>query len=426
LVPAGDEVLVEGDLSEEDTALQGYFQHFPLEYLHLTAPPQWTLTEATGDNPTTFGYREDFLVALQGLAGGGAAEGELVWVLDGSYTRLDVRGKIVLREIEGTLQDEIAAAIEHGAIGMLIVPTTSSQRELDYLSKGDLPTNIADEAIPVLMVSPDGYERLLEMLNETRVSLGNSPSAKPFGVQVRIQVPLSAPQTVQAVNVLGLLPGSDPELADEVIILGAHYDHVGDDPDSWICDGEALSDPAGIDLSDCQQIPGLRYSGVNDNASGVGLLLEIARVWYESGYQPERSVLFAAWGAQELGDLGGAYYAEHPVFPLEDTLALIELDAVGGGAGYYLEANGTKETEGGILWRLDTIEGLVEGRLILTWQAEENRSIPLRALGVPTLLFNWRGADESNLPDGYADEIDPYRLGVSGRMVTLTLMALAR
>ncbi len=101
------------------------------------------------------------------------------------------------------------------------------------------------------------------------------------------------------------------------MIISAHYDHVGDDPDVWQCLPGATPSEEARDEGLCTVTPGLRYPGENDNASGIGVLLEVARVWQEAGYQPEHSVLFAAWGAQEAGEVGSRYYINHPLFPLE-------------------------------------------------------------------------------------------------------------
>ena len=64
---------------------------------------------------------------------------------------------------------------------------------------------------------------------------------------------------------------------------------------------------------------GLVWPGANDDASGVAVLLEIARSWKEQGYIPKRSVIFVAWDAEELGLLGSIHYVQNPPFPLENT-----------------------------------------------------------------------------------------------------------
>jgi Zn-dependent M28 family amino/carboxypeptidase len=137
-------------------------------------------------------------------------------------------------------------------------------------------------------------------------------------------------------------------------------------------------------------------------------------------------VLFAAWGAQELGQLGSGYYVDHPLLPLEDTEAMLQLDTVGGGNGYYLEAQGGSAREGLLLFNLQVADEWVDGRLTLGGRWAPSDQVSFAEAGIPSLLITWRGSSEDNLPAGIADEVDPYRLGVTGRIVTLAVMATAR
>jgi Zn-dependent M28 family amino/carboxypeptidase len=112
-------------------------------------------------------------------------------------------------------------------------------------------------------------------------------------------------------NVAALLPGSDPALAGEVVIVGAHHDHLG-----WGGEGSLAPDAREI------------HNGADDNASGTAALLEIARRLME-GPRPARSVLFLAFGGEERGLLGSSHYVENPLLPLERTVAMLDLDMVG-------------------------------------------------------------------------------------------------
>jgi hypothetical protein len=245
-------------------------------------------------------------------------------------------------------------------------------------------------------------------------------------MQAQMQVLINPPQIVDTANVLGLLPGSDPELAHEVLIIGAHYDHVGDDPGEVTCLDDPVAGLEGQGDVTCTAGGGLRYPGENDNASGVAVLLEIARLWQETDYKPRRSVLFAAWGAQEVGQQGSSFYVQNPAFPLASTLAVLQMDAVGGGSGYYLEANFDWEREAELIFIMTRAEEAVEGRLAKTTTVGTGDHIPFREAGVPTLPLAWRGSVEHNMPQGFDDEVEAYRMGVTGRMVALTLMTLAR
>ena len=112
-------------------------------------------------------------------------------------------------------------------------------------------------------------------------------------------------------NVVGILPGHDPVLRNQTVILGAHYDHLGHggfgslDPDST----------------------GLVHNGADDNASGAAALIQVAARLAAS--PPARTVVFIAFSGEELGLLGSAYYVKQPIYPLAGTLAMVNLDMVG-------------------------------------------------------------------------------------------------
>jgi Zn-dependent M28 family amino/carboxypeptidase len=123
-------------------------------------------------------------------------------------------------------------------------------------------------------------------------------------------------KTFTTQNVAGLIEGADPTLKREVMIVGAHYDH----------DGEAY---------------GQIWYGADDNGSGTAALLELAEAFGNGFAKPARSVLLCAWAGEEKGLLGSRYYVSHPLFPLERTVAMFQLDMIGRN-----EEHGADESEG--------------------------------------------------------------------------------
>jgi len=112
-------------------------------------------------------------------------------------------------------------------------------------------------------------------------------------------------------NVIGILPGRDPELRNQTIILGAHYDHLG------------LGGFGSLDPDSTGQV----HNGADDNASGAAALIQVAARLAAS--PPARTVVFIAFSGEELGLLGSAYYVKQPIYPLASTLAMVNLDMVG-------------------------------------------------------------------------------------------------
>jgi Zn-dependent M28 family amino/carboxypeptidase len=112
---------------------------------------------------------------------------------------------------------------------------------------------------------------------------------------------------VQSKNVVARVAGSDPKLRDEYIIYTAHWDHLGRDPS---LKGDQI------------------FNGAADNASGTAALLELAEAYVRLAPPPKRSILFLAVTAEEKGLLGAKYYATHPLYPLDKTLADINMDVI--------------------------------------------------------------------------------------------------
>ena len=112
-------------------------------------------------------------------------------------------------------------------------------------------------------------------------------------------------------NVIGILPGRDPVLRTQAIILGAHYDHLG-------LGGFGSLDPDST---------GKVHNGADDNASGAAALIQVAARLAAS--PPARTVVFIAFSGEELGLVGSAHYVKEPIYPLAGTLAMVNLDMVG-------------------------------------------------------------------------------------------------
>jgi len=394
-----------------------YFQRFPADYASLAEAPQVRILDPAGGIATSLIHRQDLLTKFEEVVAWGEATGELVYIRDFDYGQMDLTGKIVLRKPDRALSVEVAMAVDHGAAGILFLSDLDYER--GQSTKAALPMTLTGAIeCPAVWLTLSGSEQILEAAGHTLVSLRAGPPAQPLGFQVQVRVPLSRPEPVEVTNVLGFLPGADPELSTEVVIVGAHYDHVGNDPEIVLCNGGGEA---------CQTVPGLRYPGLNDNASGLAVMLEIARLWSEGGYRPARTVLFAAWIGQEAGQVGSNYYAGHPVLPLENTVAAIQLDSLGGGRGYRLEGRGEWEREGQLLLILELTEELLEGRarIVPPSTSIESDDQPFRERSIPSMLISWQDADETNLPEGLADELEPERVANAGRMAALVLMSAA-
>ena len=131
----------------------------------------------------------------------------------------------------------------------------------------------------------------------------------PLSMGIRATITISNKfRNVNSKNVMGVLEGSDPSLKDEYVIYTAHWDHLGNVP--------------GVDGDD------KIFNGAYDNATGLAGLFELAEAYTKLRTPPRRSILFLAVTAEEQGLLGSKHYAEFPVFPLEKTVAVINMDGM--------------------------------------------------------------------------------------------------
>jgi Zn-dependent M28 family amino/carboxypeptidase len=160
-------------------------------------------------------------------------------------------------------------------------------------------------------ITLDAAKKLLADCGQDFDALKKSAITKAFRpVELDAKANINIKQQLRSFkshNVIGKLDGSDPKLQDEYIIYTAHWDHLGRNPE---LQGDQI------------------FNGAIDNASGVGSLIELAGAFTKLNPLPKRSVLFTATTAEEAGLLGAKFYAEHPLYPLEKTLADINIDTV--------------------------------------------------------------------------------------------------
>ena len=214
------------------------------------------------------------------------------------------------------------AARNAGAKALMVIVDETNFKE-DRLSRLRYDNSGGDAGLPVVAVSRQAAERLLakgsSLLAEIEQRLrakSAAPDEQPRKFPLEsIQISLTTDlvrREANAANVIGILEGADPALKNETIVIGAHYDHLGH--------GGAGS---------LAQKEGEIHHGADDNASGVAGVLELARIFSAQNPRPRRSIVFATFSGEEEGLLGSNYYVNHPVVPLADTIAMINMDMIG-------------------------------------------------------------------------------------------------
>lgn len=205
----------------------------------------------------------------------------------------------------------------------VIISTSSQVAETLVRNKGRLSTsrftidnnNSEDrpnmQATPIVNVTEDVANKILASLNTSIISYKIKAAEKLQKPSPIIPLAFHAEmgiksEKIEVPNVLGLLEGTDKK--DEIVVVSGHYDHDGILPD------------------------GTFFPGADDNGSGTVAVLELARAFSEAkkeGKGPRRSILFIGLAAEEKGLLGSDYYVEHPIFPLANTVACINIDMIG-------------------------------------------------------------------------------------------------
>jgi len=304
-----------------------YFQAFPNPYT-LVFPgceAYLHLPVKGGEINKYYRYEDEFIPG--GTSGSGEVTAEVVYVGYGvtapelgydDYAGVDVKGKILLMEREVPVspddnpelfkkwrpysfhQYKLENAVGHGAKGMLynygpIGNPNNSYRE------GFIYSHVGDAVVADIFAGTGrDHKAIVEKIGKT-LKPQSFATGKVFTLKNNTE---HHPEGVGS-NVIGLIEGVDPALKDELIILGGHLDHIGR---MW------------------ELMP-----GANDNATAVAVILGVAEAMSKCQVKPRRSVIFLFFGAEEQGVAGSDFYVNHPVFPLEKTVAFINMEEPGSG-----------------------------------------------------------------------------------------------
>ncbi|MGQ9672372.1 MAG: M28 family peptidase [Candidatus Aminicenantales bacterium] len=304
-----------------------FFQSFPNPYTLVFPGCEAYLHLPVNGGVVKKFYRYDDEFIPGATSGSGEVTAEVIYVGYGitapelgydDYEGLDVGGKILLMEREVPVSPEknpelfqkwrpysfhqykLENAVDHGAAGMLYNYGPIANPNNSY-RKGFVYSHVGEAVVADLFAGTGRSHQ------ETIAAIGKELKPRSFAtgkVFTLKNVTEHHPEGV-GINVIGWLQGSDPKLKEEVLILGGHLDHLGY----------------------CYEL----MPGANDNASAVAVLLGVAEAMAKCPVKPLRSVVFLFFGAEEQGVAGSDYYLNHPVFPLEKTVAFLNLDGVGCG-----------------------------------------------------------------------------------------------
>ncbi|MBN2013071.1 M20/M25/M40 family metallo-hydrolase [candidate division KSB1 bacterium] len=323
LTPAGDD--------------DGWFQEF-----EVTIGVKLGETNTCKINTKSLNVHSDFIPL--GFSSSGQITGNVVFAGYGisareyqydDYAGLNTKGKIVLvftgepgENDSASVFDGTASTIHSqwrtkainarskGAIGMILIDDPLNHPQEDSLLTMTSESGYHDVGMPVIRMKRSAIRKLVPQDSletwQLRVDENTKPTSKLLsGINADISVSLDVQKTLLK-NVIGFIPGTVDSLADAPVVVGAHYDHLGY--------GEEGSRAPGV-----HEI----HNGADDNASGVGALIEIARELVAKKAELLRPVVFVAFTGEEIGLLGSSHYVQNPLFPNAKTIAMLNLDSVG-------------------------------------------------------------------------------------------------
>lgn len=347
-----------------------YFQPFKIRGGPQLGTPNSLVLSGPDGKKLELKYGDDF--SPVGLSASAKAKADLVFVGYGitakqpdydDYADINVKGKwvVVLRQAPQATSDKppydinrgsphpalskkLENAVKNGAAGLIFVNHFSDGKDDDLMSF-DYGTG-PDQKVPVLHVKRKLLEEMLDSVGKNLADLEAEIDEKFEPRSVALEgwsasgeVTVVRPD-IDAKNIIGVVEGAGP-LADETVVIGAHYDHLGY--------GEvgSLLGRAGL---------GKVHYGADDNGSGTTGLIELARRFAADKNRNGRRLVFIAFSGEEIGLLGSRHYCKEPIFPLEKTAFMINMDMIGrsvvlpnGGLAATLGIAGTEAGEDGFV-----------------------------------------------------------------------------
>lgn len=388
----------------------------------LTTPlsqPQLELLDAGGRPLASFTHQLEFSYLLEGHGGSGEVDLPLTFVGFSAeeapdweaYRGLDLRNSIVLL-LEGNAPPVFPVEAQlRGAKGILWISEDDSDMRSQIQLASATGDSMRSPQLPIFRITSSAADTILkatgtslaELFAGEREQAGPGWFTRPLdGATVHMSLALAEPQERTVPTILGYLPGSDLSLAGELVIIFAHYDGLGRDPN------------------------GRLFPGANHNASGSGILLEMAHLWQEQELDPRRPVLFVAWGAGTLADPGARTFLQAESsfrhLPTTEPLqprAIFQLDYAGAGDDELTIHPGSNN----ILRRV-VIESAAQVGTAVTITGE-TAGYEVVATSAPWVYLAWDNAPLPPEQDSF-ERIDAEKLRTYGEVLALSLAKVVR
>jgi Zn-dependent M28 family amino/carboxypeptidase len=322
-----------------------YFQEVPFKTAQLKRESA-RMTVTVGGETRELALGDDYFVSGDVRMPSGDVSGDVVFAGYGIHAPelghddlagIDVDGKIVLmisgapksfhteiRAHHGSSTTKKKELAKRGALATILVSTASAEKrrpfarlkkyldvkDFNWVAETDAVVTSPEVAVSAA-ISPDVAKTFFEGAPrsfEEVIAEAEEGAPAPFELAAKASMAMdsSVSDTFYSPNVLAVLEGSDPALRGEYVVMSAHLDHIG--------------------VSEHAEGEDKINNGALDNASGVAVMLEVARAYARAGKKPRRSILFAAVAAEEKGLLGAQYFATHPTVEKSAMVGNVNLD----------------------------------------------------------------------------------------------------
>lgn len=401
----------------------GYFQFFDIEYNKIDTPI--VFQSVVDSNVIYYTLGKDFV--LRGFSGSnnlflpvafcgyGISRPDLGY---DDYQSVNVKNKIVIvfkqnpkwkidNNDWGTdyPREKSLVAKQKGAKAILFVSLPNDEKPQPLIGSvmhgsGEQPTDF-----PQLHISLKAANDLLSKVGLTIIECQSKidERKKPFSFLTRTKAKVITTtyyqKNAKTMNIVAILEGSDPQLKNEYLVIGAHLDHVGSQA-------------------------GLLFPGANDNASGSAGVIEIAKAFSSDKYKPKRSIIFVLFAGEEQGLNGSKFFVENLKIPKDKIVAMLNLDCIGYGDSIQV-GNGKSSPK---LWQIAKEIDEKNFRLMVddTWSGGGADATPFHEAGIPALYFVSKYSyDHLHLPTDTVETLNPDLFEKIVRLAYLTAKQIA-
>ena len=314
---------------------------------------------------------------------------------------------------------KIENAMDHGAIGVILVGNPNKRFRRPPNHWPSLMKNAPPDAVPLtkeekaenkivcIQIGKKLVDNLIVKtglnLKKNHQKIDSTLTPQSFEIKdktIAIETELKE-KKYRTQNVIGLLEGSDPELKNEYIIIGAHYDHVG------VINEEV-------------------YNGADDNASGTAGIMEIAQAFSKSPAKPERSIVFMTFAAEEKGLYGSKHYVDNPIFPLEKTIAMLNLDMISRNDSTEIAIIGSTTSDS-----LKKINEDVAKVLNITLAYDQEKYFlnsdhySFYKKNIPVLFYSSKSTPDLHKPTDDPEKVIPEKMALVGKLIFSTAWKVA-